>query len=574
MANTFCVLFARGYLRCHISSSEADGLGFAPLFIHRPVLLYPGSMNVSSSVCLLFADAGNASSTNSSPSCDPDSTRTALGILWSCLSVLFACTWVSVHPNVPGPNEGFARRLWTKMTLMMVALIAPELLVMWAVRQWYAARELTKCVYVLGGKNVVTESFEFDYKGYEFDYQGYKGWTKTHAFFALMGGFSLYKGNKHVSVLRFIPSEQWSSRRKMLDDFNKSSISGSNPVSGYAAIPPISDVAMAEADFNDRSFAAHATFIRRVPVKELEDRNKSDSFAKLIAVGQTIWFVVQLCARWATNLPITELEVMTLAFAAMNVPIYFFWWNKPLGVGVPIRIQKNAQTIKEGTDDQPATDGHARLLTRTGIRDACSLLSQRVMKDLKDFGIGRFFEHTGLFGKILIGLPLWLLLIPTFAIIKAILQEGMDIDDGPAEKVESFERTGDLEPKNAADKLVAYGAAMIFGAIHCIAWTSHFPSEQEKILWRVCSPLVACIPISLALFNVLSSRLGSADLGSRWLNILFRSLLVIALSLYLIAVLMYIFARLSLLVQGFLALRALPPAALEAVQWTNFLPHI
>ncbi|KAF5366083.1 hypothetical protein D9757_012385 [Collybiopsis confluens] len=517
-------------------------------------------MNVSSSVCLLFADAGNASLTNSCPLPDPDSARTALGILWSCLSVLFACTWVSVHPNVPGPDEGSARRLWTKIKLMMVALIAPELLVMWAVRQWYAARELTKCVYVLGGKNVVTESFEFDYKGYE---KGYKGWTKTHAFFALMGGFSLYKGNKHVSVLRFIPSEQWSSRLKMLDDFNKSSISGSNPVSGYAAIPPISDVAMAEADFNDRSFAAHATFIRRVPVKELEDRNKSDSFAKLIAVGQTIWFVVQLCARWATNLPITEMEVMTLAFAAMNVPIYFFWWNKPLGVGVPIRIQRNAQTIKEDTDDQPATDGHARLLTWTGIRDACSLLSRRVIEDIENWGwLHNFFERTGLFGKILIGIPFWLLLKPAFAIIDAILREGINVDDVPAEKVESFERTGDLEPKNAADKLVAYGAAMIFGGIHCIAWTSQFPSDQEKILWRVCSLLVACIPIYMALFNVLTAR----DWVSSWSNPL--------LHLYVIAVLLYIFARLSLLVQGFLALRALPPAALEAIQWTNYLPHI
>ncbi|KAF5366085.1 hypothetical protein D9757_012383 [Collybiopsis confluens] len=529
MANTFCVLFARGYLRCHISSSEADGLGFAPLFIHRPVLLYPGSMNVSSSVCLLFADAGNASSTNSSPSCDPDSTRTALGILWSCLSVLFACTWVSVHPNVPGPNEGFARRLWTKMMLMMVALIAPELLVMWAVRQWYAAGRLPK---------------------------GYKGWTKTHAFFALMGGFSLYEGNKHVSVLRFTPpGRKW----EILDNFNKSSISGSNPVSGCAAIPPISVLAMAEADFDDRSFAANATFIRRVSEEELEDRNKSDSFAKLIAVGQTTWFVVQLCARWATNLPITELEVMTLAFAAMNVPIYFFWWNKPLGVGVPIRIQRNAQTIKEDTDDEPATDGHAQLLTWTGIQDACSLFFRRVMKDL---GIDGFFKHTGLFGQILIGLPLWLLLIPTFTIIKAMLQEGMDIDDGPAEKVESFERTGDLEPKNGADKLIAYGAAMIFGAIHCVAWTSQFPSGQEEILWRVCSLLVACIPIYLALFNVLTARFET----SWW----FYPLLVP----YVIAVLMYILARLSLLVQGFLALRALPPAALEAVQWTNYLPHI
>ncbi|KAF5375800.1 hypothetical protein D9757_011199 [Collybiopsis confluens] len=400
-------------------------------------------MNVSVPISLLVADAGNASSTNSSPSCDPDSTRTALGILWSCLSVLFACTWVSVHPNVPGPNEGFARRLWTKITLM-----------------WYAARRLTK---------------------------GYKGWTKTHAFFALM---------------------------------------------------------VAEAKFDDRSFAAHASFICGVRKDELEDRNKSNSFAKLIAVAQTTWFVVQLCARWATNLPVTELEVMTLAFATMNLPIYFFWWNKPLGVGVSIRIQRD-QTVK-------------------------------MMKHLKFddiFEIYDSFESLGLLGKIfylLVVIPLRLLLKPAFAIIAAILADGLLIDDGPLEEVESFERTLDLEPKNAADKLIAYGAAMIFGAIHCIAWTSQFPSAQEKILWHVCSLLVACIPIYLALVNVLT-----ALKAFKTIAVLLGFWFLVSLgTLYVIVILLYILARLSLLVQGFLALRALPPAALEAVQWTNFLPHI
>ncbi|KIK53938.1 hypothetical protein GYMLUDRAFT_178257, partial [Collybiopsis luxurians FD-317 M1] len=58
-------------------------------------------------------------------------------------------------------------------------------------------------------------------------------------------------------------------------------------------------------------------------------RSHSDGFSKLIAVMQTAWFMVQLFARWAKGLPVMELKVMTLAFAAMNVLIYLFWWDKP-----------------------------------------------------------------------------------------------------------------------------------------------------------------------------------------------------------------------------------------------------
>src|ERR1700750_1455097 len=34
-----------------------------------------------------------------------------------------------------------------------------------------------------------------------------QGWTRTHAFFALMGGFALYESKECVSVLRFVPGE-------------------------------------------------------------------------------------------------------------------------------------------------------------------------------------------------------------------------------------------------------------------------------------------------------------------------------------------------------------------------------
>ena len=66
--------------------------------------------------------------------------------------------------------------------------------------------------------------------------------------------------------------------------------------------------------------------------EEIEDRSKADSLAKVIAVSQTTWFIAQCISRTAQGLITTEIELITLAFAALNGILYFLWWNKPLDV--------------------------------------------------------------------------------------------------------------------------------------------------------------------------------------------------------------------------------------------------
>lgn len=75
--------------------------------------------------------------------------------------------------------------------------------------------------------------------------------------------------------------------------------------------------------------------------EEIKDRSKSDAFSKLIVLIQTLWFVMQCIARHIEHLPITELEVATLAYTVPILGIYICWWNKPLGVTQPIRISKS-----------------------------------------------------------------------------------------------------------------------------------------------------------------------------------------------------------------------------------------
>ena len=75
-----------------------------------------------------------------------------------------------------------------------------------------------------------------------------------------------------------------------------------------------------------------------VTVEEIEDRSKSDGFSKTIALGQTLWFVAQCIARRAQHLDLTLVELLTLSLAVLNGLMYFLWWNKPLDVRCPVRV--------------------------------------------------------------------------------------------------------------------------------------------------------------------------------------------------------------------------------------------
>lgn len=63
------------------------------------------------------------------------SSRTINHILWSCLTIIFACTWVAIHPNLPGPKDSAFQRLRRQVITMLSAVLAPELLAFWALRQ-------------------------------------------------------------------------------------------------------------------------------------------------------------------------------------------------------------------------------------------------------------------------------------------------------------------------------------------------------------------------------------------------------------------------------------------------------
>ena len=88
---------------------------------------------------------GNATVSSTPLACIcPTDQRSMWDILWSSLATILACSWVSVHPNIPAPNDAGWRVFLRRIELMFWAVIGPELVIVWAFRQWLGARHFER----------------------------------------------------------------------------------------------------------------------------------------------------------------------------------------------------------------------------------------------------------------------------------------------------------------------------------------------------------------------------------------------------------------------------------------------
>jgi len=109
-----------------------------PTLLYRDGHAHPVHSTRSSNVTPLPSDIGVLAVINSTNRALPP--RTLFGVGWSCVITIFICAWTSVHPNVP--PRGLMGGLLARFKLMFWTIVAPELVLAWAVRQRFAAREI------------------------------------------------------------------------------------------------------------------------------------------------------------------------------------------------------------------------------------------------------------------------------------------------------------------------------------------------------------------------------------------------------------------------------------------------
>ena len=311
-----------------------------------------------------------------------------------------------------------------------------------------------------------------------------------------MGGFHLFQ---HGSV------ETSNNDEAMLHDHDISlhSLATCNPYRDGMYPPNRAVLQSIRADINFTSFM--------LPTKEeIKDRGKNDWLAKSLVLLQISWFVMQCIAYAIKHLPVTHLEIVMLAYAAMNFMIYIFWWNKPLNVYQPVQVfQKSEPSVMQS---------RAQGTELTWYRDID-------VRGIVMYIAGNQDDNNNLEYK---------------------------------ERVPRFWADSDETDVERADKIVL-GVGVCFGAIHCIAWGFSFLTHTKLLMWRVLCIAMTAVPIYIPLGFYLAKWCYSMPIAS---------------ILILPAALLYILARAVTLVLAFTFLRNLPPGAYKTIHWTTFIPPV
>ncbi|KAJ8081765.1 hypothetical protein PM082_007611 [Marasmius tenuissimus] len=533
------------------------------------------------------------------------STRTVYGIIWGCLTTIFACTWLAIHPNIPSPNDSQLRILSRKVMIMGLAILVPEYTTVWAFRQWRTTKR-------------VSEKMSHRPE-----------WTVSHSFFVIMGGFMLVDGENRP--VRPLLVEDVTERNNM----------------GAISLPILSE-------------------------REIQDRSKGDGLSKTFILLQTTWFLIQVSARVVSGLAMTELELVTVAFATLNILAYIFWYNKPLNVDCPVstpivgqlarkpiyniqlpdRALDGIQTTSDSTLDIHTTNGDSPLQWdhpgslysgAPGLSpppptyDPASPLSSPALSlretqtaddngHLADAEANQIAPSYSRCQNLRLALKLYV--SKSIArlqrnVASQVFRPGgsryrpNDVDKSQL-RLEVFQ----LEDRSRDDLRVPTfycGSSparfssrsgnlqlylgIFFGAIHCCAWNFHFPGTAPLWLWRVSAIVLTTTPayFMIVMESVLEalSRLArhlsfqlqeyelKGDCITRVLRAacyysglswMFQKLIIkrpiITRILHCLIFALYFMARVTLIVLPFVLLSDPSPRVLTEVEWTKYLPHV
>ncbi|KAJ9616754.1 hypothetical protein H2200_000473 [Cladophialophora chaetospira] len=332
----------------------------------------------------------------------------------------------------------------------------------------------------------------------------YPWWTITHGFYAEMGGY------------RIVPPTD------------------GNPTYTFRARELIW---LAEHD---------VLIIPEVTSEELHDRSNADYLIKGIALTQSTWFMLQLCARVNQHLPITTLELATVAFIGCTGMMYFFWWHKPMDIEIYTPITDpgitSAQLCSLAREvitshstshwyRPPPREAHEHrwdwfwfekpmVLTRLHVIDK----GDKVPRDLRAVVKDNFTGYARVAS--------WFM---------PAVNESHSAEWGPW------------------DHLCVFCVGNIFNGIHCAAWKFVFPTHIESVLWKVsvCT-MLGVIYLWVPVAGTIS-----------WL----RNRRRLKSVPYWFVTLCYFVARLYLIFEIFFGLRALEHGVFLTVDWTKYFPH-
>ena len=279
----------------------------------------------------------------------------------------------------------------------------------------------------------------------------------------------------------------------------------------------------------------------------IRDKNKADGFARAITLVQIAWFTIQCIARMIQHLPISTFELSTLAFIFCSLNMFFFWYHKPLDVEAPIvlRTETRIENILLEAGNRackPYSTTPLDFLDPPERRTSIILLCK--------FGLGVLFG----FDK-----------EPSIRPVKIFVNS----------------RTTPYRGLTIQEMLYGVFLEVTYFGIHLAGWNFTFPTQIERLLWRIASLQLLGVllfylifvtigaffyaQIARALFSKeATSMLDMTHCFPRWLLLVCYYPIIVAYGL----------PRTYILLEAFVNLRALPLSAYTDVDWLNFIPHV
>ena len=272
--------------------------------------------------------------------------RSRWSIIYSCVATIFACTYFSFHPNLPNRTHSLWRARVTHACAVLFGFFFLDVLVVSAALQWRDVQN--KKPNIQGASEIcVVSRRQPSIRS--------KGWTRTHSYFKLMGGFDGWARSLDGLSLEFAKPrpEMLAAATVPCEKTSKSSRVCSLPC--RMAWPCLT------RDTSSPEFIP-PEFRILVSEEEILDKSKSDPLGKLFAIVQTTWFIAQYSQRWFAHQLRTQLEVMTLAYAILNILVYTLWWGKPQNIQEPINVGHRASATVDVCGEE------APLLVRDALK--------------------------------------------------------------------------------------------------------------------------------------------------------------------------------------------------------------
>lgn len=480
----------------------------------RPLKAYPGGVAPNSSI----VDNTGINANNTS---DPlvlqgwtpsPNGRGSIDILWACVFTLFLCSWSVLCLNVPATCDGWWRITRRKCYWTFLGVIGPEFVLQSALGQWGSACDSV----------------------WQFRLLGYSEWTMTHAFFADMGGFILHTKDwipfpLNARQVHYLVAE------------------------GYI---PCSAVAISK--------------------EVIVDKNKNDAIVRIITVGQTLWFVLNVVTRGSQHLAITTFELTTIASIICTLATYFCWAHKPSDIQTGIVLATDVTL--------------AEILIKAGDR-------AREPYSLTPLDFAGRKECS------------WTLYWACWINILKKIHMTWATKPRPLDRIPN----DNFPPLPPMSMLCLFFFQTAYAGVQIVAWNFIFPTHTERLMWRISTliitgAIIGCWITNQYAFHILPAlrgRLGAKrspkefeklashsswigttrhakharSLGDRFRKFGNRYDIVSEVPLKAIMPItfvsfFYCWARGYLFAENFAALRALPPSAYDTVDWNQFLPHL